>query len=90
MVAFGHWTSPFLFLFLLPLIYTLSCSPLATGNGLFSDGHMDGGFSLLEHPKCTKSVTLPLDARLMINSLNVNMGIDEAYRLWNQGLAYGL
>lgn len=64
--------------------------PLATGNGLFHDGHNDGGFSLLQHPKCTQSVTLPLDAKLMLNSLNVNMGIDEAYRLWNQGLAYGL
>ena len=53
---------------------------------------MDGGFSLAEHPirSCDKAVTLPLDAKLMVNSLNVNMGIDEAYRLWNQGLAYGL
>jgi len=65
-------------------------SPMATGNGFSLDGHMDGGFSLLEHPKCTKSVLLPLDLGLMMNSLNVEMGIDEAYRLWNYGLAYGL
>lgn len=59
---------------------------------MFHEGHMDGGFSLLEHPigNCDKAVTLPLDAKLMVNSLNVNMGIDEAYRLWNQGLEYGL
>jgi len=63
---------------------------MATGNGFSLDGHMDGGFSLLEHPKCTKSVLLPLDLGLMMNSLNVEMGIDEAYRLWNYGLAYGL
>lgn len=51
---------------------------------------MDGGFSLLQHPKCSQTVSLPLDAELWLNSLNVNMGEDKAYKLWNDGLAYGL
>lgn len=68
----------------------LHYSPLATGNALTYNGHMDGGFSLWQHPRCSKSVNLPLDAGLILNSLNVNMGRDEAFRLWYDGLAYGL
>lgn len=67
--------------------------PGATGDALTYKGHLDGGFSLWQHPQnCTKYVTLPLlsDAKLVWNSLNVNMGVDEAYRLWNEGLQYGL
>mmetsp|Transcript_8159 Transcript_8159/g.11863 ORF Transcript_8159/g.11863 Transcript_8159/m.11863 type:complete len:347 (-) Transcript_8159:47-1087(-) len=65
--------------------------PLATGDQLYHKDHMDGGFSIWEHPPCKKSVTLPLyDTKLLFNSLNVNMGIGDAYRLWEKGLAYGL
>jgi hypothetical protein len=65
-------------------------SPLATGSGVAHNGHLDGGFSFWQHPRCTKSVNLPLDMGLIFNSLNVNMPVEEAYRLWNDGLAYGL
>ena len=50
-------------MFVSPLLCILQHSPLATGNGFMHDGHMDGGFSIWEHPRCTKSVTLPLDWR---------------------------
>ncbi|CAB9511317.1 expressed unknown protein [Seminavis robusta] len=64
--------------------------PIATGDGLTHKGHMDGGFSFWKHPRCTKSVNLPLEAGLIFNSLNINMPVEKAYQLWNQGMEYGL
>mmetsp|Transcript_14867 Transcript_14867/g.22701 ORF Transcript_14867/g.22701 Transcript_14867/m.22701 type:complete len:330 (+) Transcript_14867:185-1174(+) len=65
--------------------------PFVTGNQFFHNGHMDGGFSLWEHPRCEKYMTLPLtDAKLALNSLNFNLGKEDAYQLWKQGLAKGL
>lgn len=72
------------------MLIQTSWIPIATGNALMHNGHMDGGFSLWQHPRCAKSVNLPLDPGLILNSLNVNMGRSEAYRLWHEGLAYGL
>lgn len=73
------------------LFVRFSCSPGVTGYWLDHKDHLDGGFTLLQHPKCSKTVHLPLNnADLWLNSLNVNMAKEKAYRLWNDGLAYGL
>ena len=59
--------------------------PFATGFGLHHKGHFDGGFSLLFHPRCTHSITLPFSFDMLRNILNVNMGIDVVNRLYAYG-----
>lgn len=69
--------------------------PFATGKGWSHQGHFDGGFSLWQHPilQSDTVVTLPSplhNLKLWLQSLNVNMGVEQAYQFWNEGLEYGL
>ena len=64
--------------------------PMATGGGLWHHDHMDGAFSLPQHPVCEKHVGLILDWELLANVVNVNLGLDALERLFQRGLAYGV
>eukprot|EP00543_Licmophora_paradoxa_P014338 CAMPEP_0202470318 /NCGR_PEP_ID=MMETSP1360-20130828/81274_1 /ASSEMBLY_ACC=CAM_ASM_000848 /TAXON_ID=515479 /ORGANISM="Licmophora paradoxa, Strain CCMP2313" /LENGTH=255 /DNA_ID=CAMNT_0049095983 /DNA_START=74 /DNA_END=841 /DNA_ORIENTATION=+ len=70
--------------------------PWAIGNSMwyqdsFSGGyHMDGVFSLHDHPVCAYSVVpMSLDWDMRLNTLNVNMGRSKAERFWYMGLSGG-
>lgn len=64
--------------------------PFATGYGLWYDQHMDGAFTLVQHPKCDYDVGLSLDADLYSNVVNVNLPWSKVEKFWNAGLAHGL
>ena len=64
--------------------------PLAIGNDLWYDHHMDGAFTTSYHPKCQYQVGLAFDWDLYTNVVNVNLGRDKVEKFWNQGLEYGL
>jgi hypothetical protein len=64
--------------------------PLAIGNDLWYDHHMDGAFTTPYHPKCQYNVGLAFDLDLYMNVVNVNLGRDKVEKFWNKGLAYGL
>jgi hypothetical protein len=64
--------------------------PYAVGGDLWSDSHMDGAFSLAHHPPCEHRVGLAMDADLIMNVVNVNLGREKVEKLWRKGLEYGL
>jgi hypothetical protein len=64
--------------------------PLATGSSYTLEGHMDGGFSVLQHPTCQKHVGLANDWNLLMNTLNVNLGEAHVQQFWQLGLDYGI
>ena len=64
--------------------------PLVTGDELLYQGHMDGAFSTAHHPKCNKTLSLPLDWDLISNILNVNLDKMSLERLWQKGMEYGV
>ena len=64
--------------------------PFATGADLWLDDHMDGAFSITDHPKCQHEVGLMFDLEMYAHVVNVNLGKDKVEKFWNAGLAYGL
>ena len=64
--------------------------PLATGSSYTLEGHMDGGFSVVQHPTCRKHVGLANDWDLLRNTLNVNLGEAHVQQFWQLGLDYGI
>jgi len=64
--------------------------PFLTGDHIWhpATGHMDGGFSKLQHPTCNIQVSLPWDWNLLVNTMNINMAKEEAIRYWDLGLNY--
>ncbi|GMI39282.1 hypothetical protein TrCOL_g10643 [Triparma columacea] len=72
------------------LLIKTSFIPFATGFGLAAeDGEMDGGFSMLFHPRCKKAIYLPVRWDMFKNILNVNMGMETVERLYAKGLEDG-
>ncbi|CAJ1961589.1 unnamed protein product [Cylindrotheca closterium] len=65
--------------------------PFITGDHIWhpTTGHMDGGFSRLQHPTCKVHISLPWDWNLLVNTMNINMGKEEGNRYWELGLKYG-
>eukprot|EP00980_Cylindrotheca_fusiformis_P014413 scaffold3840_cov129-Cylindrotheca_fusiformis.AAC.9 len=65
--------------------------PFVTGKHFWhSTGHLDGGFSRLQHPTCRHHISLPWNLRLLMNCLNINMGKEDGrtiswlnYANWN-------
>jgi hypothetical protein len=64
--------------------------PLATGSAYTLDGHLDGGFSVVQHPTCQRHVGLANDWNLLTNTLNVNLGEAHVQEFWRMGLEYGI
>jgi hypothetical protein len=64
--------------------------PLVVGSEYTHDGHMDGFFSMWQHPTCNKYVGLAPNVDLFFNALNVNLGAQSVEKFWNMGLEYGL
>ena len=65
--------------------------PLATGSHFSHGGHLDGAFSILQHPECPHTLGLAkTNPTLMMNILNVNLGGGAVQRLWDSGMAHGL
>jgi len=64
--------------------------PLVTGSSYTLDGHIDGGFSALQHPTCRLRVGLANDWNLLSNTLNINLGKTDVQNFWNMGLDYGI
>mmetsp|Transcript_32311 Transcript_32311/g.45949 ORF Transcript_32311/g.45949 Transcript_32311/m.45949 type:complete len:416 (+) Transcript_32311:121-1368(+) len=52
------------------------------------DYHMDGAFSLQDHPICAHTVALPWDWDMQINALNVNLGRSKVEKFWNLGMKH--
>jgi len=64
--------------------------PFATGADLWHKDHMDGAFSISNHPKCEHEVGLMLDPDLFANIVNVNLGERKVRKFWDAGFSYGL
>lgn len=87
-----------LVLLMLPLFFSffLFSSPLAIGDRLWHRDsqtgmyHMDGAFSLAQHPTCQFKLGLPLSLDVYLNILNMNLGPDKVEKFWKAGLAHGL
>ena len=66
--------------------------PWAVGNDLTYQGHLDGGFSILQHPQattCSKRIGLAWDSwDFVSNILNVRLSPEAVYRLWSLGMEY--
>jgi hypothetical protein len=72
------------------MLIQTSWIPFAIGDDLWHLGHMDGAFTLPQHPSCVHHVGLSLNWDLYLNVINVNLGRDKVETFWNQGLARGL
>jgi hypothetical protein len=84
-----HMNSPVDMEHLKTLLIQTAWIPFVSGNDLWhSTGHMDGGFSILQHPTCRLHISLPWDWNLLANVLNINMGKEEGERYWKLGLNY--
>ena len=59
--------------------------PFAVGDGLWYQGHMDGGATALVHPRCEVHLDLPLDFDLLANIVNVNLAREKVEKFWNFG-----
>jgi hypothetical protein len=82
-----HVDSPVDMAHLRTLLIQTSWIPFVSGNNLWhSTGHMDGGFSRLQHPTCRLHISLPWDWNLLANAFNINMRKEEGERYWNLGL----
>ncbi|GMH65191.1 hypothetical protein TL16_g04138 [Triparma laevis f. inornata] len=68
------------------MLLKTSFIPFATGWGGNRDGELDGGFSLLFHPRCRRGIFLPPTLEMLVNILNVNMGFDTVEKLYAEGL----
>mmetsp|Transcript_21839 Transcript_21839/g.41098 ORF Transcript_21839/g.41098 Transcript_21839/m.41098 type:complete len:259 (+) Transcript_21839:56-832(+) len=68
------------------MLLKTSFIPFATGWGGNRDGELDGGFSLLFHPRCRKGIFLPPTLEMLMNILNVNMGFETVEKLYAEGL----
>lgn len=64
--------------------------PVAVGGGLWYKGHMDGAFSLYQHPRCQYDVGLTPSWDLLSNVVNINLQYDKVEQFWKEGLALGL
>jgi hypothetical protein len=64
--------------------------PYATGGDLWLKDHMDGAFTVAQHPKCEHSVGIELNLDLVKNIVNVNLGRDKVEKFYYAGLALGL
>ena len=64
--------------------------PFALSRDLWHQKHMDGAFTLFEHPQFRIHLGYGLDWDIMSNALNVNLGYDKVSLLWERGLAQGL
>ena len=67
------------------LLLKTSFIPFATGWGGNRDGELDGGFSLLFHPRCKHGIYLPPTMEMLVNILNVNMGFETVKKLYSRG-----
>ena len=63
--------------------------PFAINRDLWHEEHMDGAFTLIEHPWCTTKLGYGFDWDLILNSLNVNLAKDKAKLLWQKGFSKG-
>jgi hypothetical protein len=65
--------------------------PFAVGSSLFYKDHMDGAFTIAQHPRCARRVGLDLfNVNLLMNAVNVNLASEMAEQFWMTGLNYGL
>ena len=64
--------------------------PFAIGSDMWHHEHMDGAFSVHQHPSCEHHLGLAFDLDLMANIVNVNLGRSKVEKFWKKGLAYGL
>jgi hypothetical protein len=55
--------------------------PYATGGDLWLKDHMDGAFTVSQHPKCEHSVGISSDLDLLANIVNVNVTVEKFYAL---------
>lgn len=51
---------------------------------------MDGAFTMPFHPKTTHALGLPFSPEILLNVVNVNIGLEKVKQFWKAGLAYGV
>jgi hypothetical protein len=63
--------------------------PFAIGDRLWQNGHMDGAFTALYHPKCHRQLGLAGNFWLLANVINVNLSREGVEHFWKLGLEHG-
>ena len=66
------------------------CSPFVTGPALWptdENGTMyaDGGFSIMLHPECEHTITVPTNPDTLLHIFNPTFGYDLAEKFWLDG-----
>lgn len=61
--------------------------PFAIARDLWHEEHMDGAFTLFEHPRCPTRLGYGFDLDIILNALNVNLSKDKVKLLWEKGLS---
>jgi hypothetical protein len=64
--------------------------PFAISRDLWHEEHMDGAFTLLDHPRCAHHLGYAAEIDMMLNALNVNLSREKVALYWKRGLAQGL
>jgi hypothetical protein len=70
--------------------------PFAVGHSLWhtdsttGKSHMDGAFTMPFHPKTTHFLGLPLSPEILLNVVNVNIGLEKVKQFWKAGMARGV
>lgn len=91
--AFGFHAEihkPMDFIQLKTLLLQTTWIPHATASHFSHLGHLDGGFSSLQHPSCKNAIGLTRDKDIVLNTLNVNLNRDLALEFWDRGLEIGV
>ena len=71
-------------------------SPFAVGHSLWHTDsktgtkHMDGAFTMPFHPKTAHALGLPFSPEILMNVININLGLEKVKQFWKAGVAYGI
>lgn len=64
--------------------------PYAIGKEVWYFGHMDGAFTIEQHPVCEVSIRSPLSYLMVANALNVHLQPGDVELLWKTGFNWRL
>jgi len=51
---------------------------------------MDGAFTMPFHPRTTHALGLPFSPGILLNVVNVNIGLEQVKKFWKAGMEYGV
>ena len=76
------------------LLLQTSFIPFVTGDGLYystgdsTEKYVDGAFSIFQHDKCQARLDIPNQPKLLLNTWNMNLALEDAKSFWEMGLGF--